>query len=140
VVTLVAVNIFVVRDLIVTRATASRLHDDAARTEAQVDANRVQLQRLAAYRTSALALLESATARRDLLTNESTMIRAALGEATSTIVAAYAQIAHHNNHIASLADCLSHIQKAMNTVAVGDLTNGAAALGEVQQLCGATSQ
>ena len=40
----------------------------------------------------------------------------------------------------SLSECLSHMQAAMNTVSVGDLTNGAAALDEVRQLCGATSQ
>jgi hypothetical protein len=137
---LVAANAFVLRDLVVTHTTAARVHDDAVRTEAQLDATRTELSRLAAYRSAALAVLGTESARRDLLLRQDAAIRAALGEKTSAIVAAYAQMVRQNQHMVSLSTCLQHVQAAMNTVSVGDWTNGSIALSEVRRLCGATAQ
>jgi hypothetical protein len=132
---LVAANAFLVWNLVSTHTATANAEAAQTRTEAALATSRRNLTALRKNQSKATSALEARTQERNELNARNKAAQATTNTRTKAITAAFAQITKTHGNMVSLNVCLLKVQAALNTVSVGDATNGSVALAEVKRLC-----
>ncbi len=135
---LLVANALVFWNLLATHRATAHTETAQAQTASTLANRQSDLATLRHEQAQATSKLNRETKQRDELTAEEKLASAQTKARNAAIEAAFSEINKTRGHMVSLNECLLKVQNALNTVSVGDLTNGSIALAEVQQLCEAT--
>ncbi len=135
---LLVANALVLWNLLATHGATANAETAQAETASTLAGRRAALSTLRHDQAQATSMLNNETKQRDDLKAREQLAEAQTKARNAAIEAAFAEIHKTHGHMVSLNECLLKVQNALNTVSVGDLSNGSVALSEVQQLCEAT--
>ncbi len=135
---LLVANTLVVWNLVATHGATAQAETAQTQTASTLAGRRTDLDTLRKKQAQATSTLNRETQERNDLTAREKLAVKQTNARKAAIEAAFAQINKTHGHMLSLNECLLKVQAALNTVSVGDLTNGSVALAEVQQLCETT--
>jgi len=135
VVVVLAANAVLVWNFVATHTATANAEAAQVRTQADLTKRLHNLAALRTHQSTATATLDARTKERNELNARNKTAQAQTNARTAAITAAFKAIAKTHGNMVSLNVCLLKVQAALNTVSVGDATNGSIALAEVQKLC-----
>jgi hypothetical protein len=131
----VAINGVVMHAWLAGDARGTRLRTEQHSTQTELNGHRAALSMLNARAREARASLEALTAHRDTLVGKTASAGAATVAARSRSNTERQRAAARQARINSLSGCLAALNKAMNTLSVGDSVNGEPAVAKLAVAC-----
>jgi len=136
----VAINAFLVHDIVATNSHIRQLRATNTRTQSELTQARADSAELQTTIDGALAVLSMHTQARDALHRDAATTRAEAAKTSADLKGVLARIEQQHGQLGPLSSCVTRLQGALNALSGGDTAGATWTLGSVDAACKSAGQ